>query len=94
MNTREKVTCPVCEGTKEVRLTDEERRNWGYRDQTHRACPNCGGQTMWGKATGLTFLREDGTPCRHEYRGSQRGRCYVVYSCRHCPDSFDIDSGD
>lgn len=86
--------CPVCEGGKELPLTAEEQSYSWNHGKTHKPCRNCGGQTMYPVATGLTFLREDGTPCEHEYRGQQRGRCYVVYTCKHCPDIYDIDSGD
>jgi hypothetical protein len=88
------ITCPVCQGTKRVALTDMERAQWWNNGKTDQPCRNCGGQTQFGAASGFTFLREDGTPCVHEYRSENRGRCYTVYFCQHCPDSFDIDSSD
>ena len=65
----------------------------GYEGGT-LPCGNCGGSTMSGKATGRVYLREDGTPCSHQWDVVQAGRCYHKYSCRHCPDKFSIDSGD
>ncbi|CAB4131457.1 hypothetical protein UFOVP276_208 [uncultured Caudovirales phage] len=75
-------TCPVCEGTKHKNtdpLSD---------------CTNCGGQYMWGKPTGIVRLRSDGTPCTHEYTGSKDGNCLHGFSCKHCGDAYQIDSGD
>lgn len=86
--------CPVCNGTGEVELDEQEKTYSWYKGKTHRACGNCGGQTMWGKATGKSYLREDGTACKHEYTVRQAGRCYNIYTCKHCGYSYDIDSGD
>jgi hypothetical protein len=49
---------------------------------------------MYGGPSGEVPLRADGTPCKHEYKGVERGRCYTVYTCIHCNDRYDIDSGD
>ncbi len=57
-------------------------------------CDNCGGRTMSLKATGQVRLRPDGTPCLHEYRGENAGRCYTKYTCPHCGDVYHVDSGD
>lgn len=86
--------CPVCNGTKERELTEQEKSYSWNKGKTHCACTNCGAQRMFGSASGEVRLREDGTPCRHEYQGVSRGRCYTVYTCKHCGDSYDIDSGD
>jgi len=86
--------CPVCNGTKEVPLTDNELKYSWNKDKTHRACTNCGGQTMYGRATGEVPLRSDGTPCKHEYTSQTVGRCLTRYTCKHCGSSHEIDSGD
>ena len=65
----------------------------GYEGGTY-PCDNCGGQTMASKGTGTVPLRADGTPCLHEYTHSNAGRCLHKYVCKHCADSYYIDSGD
>lgn len=93
--------CPVCNGTGHMPCPDNQRHygvmyGWySYRaeDDTIK-CTNCGGQTMYGEATGKVNLREDGTPCKHEYTGQTLGRCYVGYTCKHCGDYYTIDSSD
>lgn len=94
--------CPVCNGTKQMPCPDHlrvygQKNGWyNYRasDDTVR-CTNCGGQTMFGQPTGEVPLnRETGEPCLHEYTGQSRGRCYTVYTCKHCGHSYDIDSSD
>lgn len=94
-------TCPVCNGTgrqpcpENIRGYGQKYGWYGYRaDDDTVPCRNCGGQTMGGNATGQTREREDGTACIHEYTGVTRGRCYTVYTCKHCGYSYDIDSGD
>ncbi len=77
--------CPVCNGT----LCQPARSGVGTM-----ACQNCGGQGMYGSPKGEVPLRPDGTPCKHEYKGVERGRCYTVYTCIHCNHRYDIDSGD
>ena len=89
--------CPVCNGTKRVSAGDSKYKHVmaGYDKETDTlACSNCGGQRMYGQPTGEVRLRSDGTPCKHEYEGVTRGRCYTVYTCKHCGDSYDIDSSD
>jgi hypothetical protein len=49
---------------------------------------------MFGEPTGQVNLREDGTPCEHEYTGKTLGRCYNGYTCNHCGDYYTIDSSD
>lgn len=91
--------CPVCNGTCR-RPADESMKKYantiaGYdKSDDTIACNNCGGQGMFGRPSGEVPLRADGTPCKHEYRGVERGRCYTVYTCIHCKHSYDIDSGD
>ena len=91
--------CPVCDGTSRSPLPASQQR-WktmlhGYDAETDTLpCQNCGGQTMRGQATGQVRLRCDGVPCTHEYQGRDAGRCYTIYTCLHCGDSYDIDSGD
>ena len=93
--------CPVCSGTGHMPCPDyisesSKRNGWyGYRAEDNTvSCTNCGGQTMYGQATGQVRLREDGSPCVHEYTGRNAGRCYTIYTCKHCGDRYDIDSGD
>ena len=75
-----KGTCPVCNGT--------------GKSEDGRECNNCGGQQMYGRGTGQVNLRQDGTPCKHEYKSTTIGRCLTEYKCIHCSFKFDIDSGD
>lgn len=87
--------CPVCNGSKELLLTEDELKYSWNKGKTHRACDNCGGQTMWGRATGEVPLRKDNSePCVHEYKGTNIGRCLNRYVCKHCGYNFEIDSGD
>ena len=91
--------CPVCDGTARCALP-QSQQPWkhmlsGYDAETDTLpCQNCGGQSMRGQATGEVRLRCDGMPCTHEYQGAAAGRCYTIYTCRHCGDFYDIDSGD
>ena len=90
----EKGTCPVCSGTKEVLLTEEDKK-WSWnKDKTHCACTNCGGQYMFGRATGQVSMDFGGQPCVHEYAGQNAGRCLTEYTCKFCGDRHQIDSGD
>ena len=75
-----KGTCPICNGT--------------GKSEDGRECNNCGGQQMYGRGTGQVNLRQDGTPCKHEYKSTTIGRCLTEYKCIHCSFKFDIDSGD
>ena len=86
--------CPVCNGSTEVLLTADELRYSWNKGKTHRVCTNCGGQHMFGHATGEVPLRSDGTPCKHEYTSATVGRCLTRYTCKHCRSSHEIDSGD
>jgi len=90
-------TCPMCQGSGRKAAGDDKWASSysGYDKATHTLpCTNCGGQTMYGKATGQVPLNKEGQPCLHDYEGRNAGRCYTMYSCKHCGDSFGIDSGD
>jgi len=89
-----KLTCPVCNGSKQVELSAQEKSYSWNHDKTHRPCHNCGGQYMYGRATGEVRARPDGTACTHSYTSSNDGRCLTGYKCIHCGDSYQIDSGD
>lgn len=89
--------CPVCNGGSRVSAADNDYKHIvsGYDKETDTLpCYNCGGQTMYGRPSGQVRLRPDGTPCKHEYVGRNAGRCYTIYTCKHCQSSYDIDSGD
>lgn len=90
-------TCPVCMGTGRRSAEGVAYKSVmaGYDSTTDTlACDNCGGQTMYGRPTGKVPLRSDGTPCVHEFVGRNAGRCYTIYTCRHCGYTYDIDSSD
>lgn len=87
-------TCPVCDGTKQVPLSEKEKGYSWFKGYTHRPCTNCGGQRMFAQPTGQVPLRDDGTPCTHEYTAENIGRCYNRYTCKHCGDKYEIDSSD
>ena len=95
-------TCPACGGTGRMAVEGRPYAEWTrkYKTSGYSAaddtinCQNCGGQTMLGEATGKSKLRPDGTPCLHEYEGEKRGRCYTIFTCRHCGYRYDVDSGD
>ena len=86
--------CPVCNGTKEVPLTEDEKRYSWNKDKTHRNCHNCGGQKMYGAPQGEVKLNKEGVPCTHKYRSRTVGRCLTEYTCENCGDRYEIDSGD
>lgn len=89
--------CPVCNGSSRVSAGNIKFKNViGSYDQVTDtiACSNCGGRRMFGDSTGEVRLRPDGTPCKHEYVGVSRGRCYTVYTCKHCEDRYDMDTSD
>ena len=89
--------CPVCDGTKRVPAGDSKYKHViaGYDKTTDTfGCTNCGGQYMFGSPSGQVKLREDGTPCKHQYVSRYVGRCLTEYFCVHCADRYQIDSGD
>ena len=88
--------CPACNGTARRPYTGQYADIIaGYDKATGTvACNNCGGQTMYGTATGKVPLNRDGQPCLHRYIGVQAGNCYWRYTCEHCGDQYSIDSGD
>jgi hypothetical protein len=49
---------------------------------------------MFGRATGQVRLNNAGEPCTHSYSGETAGRCLTEYTCKHCGDRYQIDSGD
>jgi hypothetical protein len=90
-------TCPVCNGSGRVAAGDYKYKSViaGYDQETDTLpCTNCGGQYMYGSPKGQVRLRADGTPCAHEYESKTVGRCLTQYTCKHCGDSYHIDSGD
>lgn len=86
--------CPVCNGTKEVPLTENEKQYSWNKDKTHRNCHNCGGQKMYGAPQGEVLLNKEGVPCTHKYHSRTIGRCLTEYTCENCGDRYEIDSSD
>jgi DNA-directed RNA polymerase subunit RPC12/RpoP len=67
----------------------------GYDQNTDTfGCTNCGGQYMYGQSSGMVRLRPDGIPCTHKYTSRTVGRCLTEYTCEHCGEKYQIDSGD
>ena len=88
-------TCPVCNGEKEVPLSEQAKQYSWNEGKTHRPCSNCGGQYQFGKPKGVVPLDKDGNPCTHNYIESPgRYRCTHNYVCKNCGDSYVIDSSD
>ena len=93
--------CPKCNGTGHMPCPDSlrhygQKSGWyGYRavDDTV-TCDNCGGQYQYGRATGKVPLNTEGVPCLHEYVAKSAGRSLTNYTCKHCNNSYQIDSGD
>ena len=90
--------CPVCNGTKRIPAGDDQYKaiTSGYdaETDTHK-CRNCGGQRMYGNSSGVVRRRKDNNePCVHEYNYTKLGNCYHNCTCKHCGDSYNIDSGD
>ena len=89
--------CPACNGRKrrDAHGVSYKHVLAGY-DQISDTlpCHNCGAQYMYGEPSGEVRLRPDGTACLHEYHGATVGRCLTRYTCAHCADSYQIDSGD
>ena len=92
-----KGTCPVCNGTKRVPAGDNRYKHViaGYDSATDTfGCSNCGGQYMMGRSSGEVRLNKQGIPCTHSYSSRTVGRCLTEYTCEHCGDKHQIDSGD
>jgi len=93
-----KGTCPTCNGTTRVAYNLDpswKRVIAGYDAATDTLpCSNCGSQYMFSKPSGLVNLNRDGVPCTHVYKGQNVGRCLTEYTCIHCSDRYQIDSGD
>jgi hypothetical protein len=92
-----KGVCPVCNGTLRVHAPEGNRfKSCGFDAATvTNPCRNCGDQYQFSSGpTGAVPLNRDGQPCTHEYTGRQLGNCYRGYDCKHCGDSYSIDSGD
>jgi hypothetical protein len=94
-------TCPACNGTGHMPCPDNlrgygQRNGWyGYRAEDDTVtCTNCGGQTMYGRATGQVPLNRSGEPCLHRYTSRTVGRCLTEYTCAECGHSYQIDSSD
>jgi hypothetical protein len=90
-------TCPVCNGSGRVTAGDRPYKTVlaGYDPATDTlACNNCGGQYMYGNPRGQVRLNRNGEPCHHSYTSRNAGRCLTEYTCEHCGDRYQIDSGD
>lgn len=90
-------TCPVCAGSGRVPAGDYPYKHViaGYDKATDTlACTNCGGQYMYGTPRGQVRLNREGVPCTHTYQSATVGRCLTEYTCLHCGDRYQIDSGD
>ena len=95
----ERGVCPVCNGSGRVPVPESMERYKnviaGFDKETNTlSCTNCGGQYQWSKPTGEVRLNREGVPCTHSYASQTVGRCLTQYTCRHCGDSYQIDSGD
>lgn len=87
--------CPICNGTKEIPLSAQEKKYPWNKDKETKPCLNCGGQYQNGRALGyvsIDLITNEG--CIHEYVQTLAGRCYHEYNCKYCGDRYFIDSGD
>lgn len=98
---KEKGICPVCNGTLRQPVTDAERHgtkwNKSYDAESDTIdCFNCMPRGMFSSRvpTGKVTINREGVPCTHQFVEEKIGNCYYRYSCKHCTDSFNIDSGD
>lgn len=92
-----KGTCPVCNGSGRQPAGDNKYKTViaGYDKESDTfQCTNCGGQYMFGRATGQVALNLQGEPCTHRYISKNVGRCLTEYTCTECNDRYQIDSGD
>lgn len=89
--------CPICNGTGRRPAGDNQYKHVisGYDKETDTfGCNNCGGQYMYGTPRGEVRLNSEGVPCTHHYISKNVGRCLTEYTCKHCGDRYQIDSGD
>jgi len=93
--------CPVCKGTTRMPCPDHIRKygetnGWYGYDRTDDTidCTNCGAQYMFSRPTGEVGINRDGVPCTHEYTSETVSNCYHKHVCKHCSDTYHIDSGD
>lgn len=94
--------CPVCNGTKRQAVPALSRESIIRWNKTYDAatdtmnCQNCVPKGMFASQipTGESSLNKDGEPCTHEFVEQTISNCYYRYTCKHCNDSFTIDSGD
>jgi len=99
MKNNSSAICPLCNGTTRIALQEYLR---GYIKvlSTYDAntdtimCKNCGGQEMYGVATGRVNLNRYGEPCLHRYKVYRIGQCLHRNKCLDCDSQFDIDSSD
>jgi rubredoxin len=92
-----KCECPVCNGTGRVPAGNRPYKNVmaGYDKVSDTfGCSNCGAQYMFSTAKGYVVPNKDGVGCTHKYSGQNAGRCLTTYTCEHCGDRYQIDSGD
>lgn len=90
-------TCPVCIGSGRISAGHSRYKEVvaGYDAATDTlSCHNCGGQYMFSWPKGLVKLNREGVPCTHSYEGRNAGGCLTEYTCSHCDDRYQIDSGD
>lgn len=91
--------CPVCNGTGREPVTTEtekyKRVIHGYDAETETfSCSNCGTQYMFEKPRGEVPLNRNGVPCTHAYTIETVGKCYHKHTCKHCGDTFHVDTSD
>jgi uncharacterized protein YbaR (Trm112 family) len=90
-------TCPICNGSgRRPAGNDRYKKLYsGYNEETDTLmCNNCGGQYMFGIPKGVVKHNQNGEPCTHSYTSQTVGRCLTQYTCQHCGDTYQIDSGD
>ena len=89
--------CPVCNGTKRQHYAGKYQDSVaGFSKVDHTIpCQNCGGQYMFGTSTGLVrHTKDTNLPCTHDYTCTSSKNCLHTFVCKHCGDTFQIDSGD
>jgi len=92
-----KCECPVCNGSGRVPAGNNKYKDviagYNKNDDTFK-CTNCGGQYMFSSSSGFVNKNKEGTGCTHHYNSQNSGRCLTTYTCKHCNDRYQIDSGD